>query len=248
MVCFPVLVYREKAQELSCIIIDNGPRRPLYIFLKELAQPTMEKITVLIADDHEITRKGIRVFLEQTPDICVVGEAQNGEEVKRLVAEFRPKILLLDLVMPDHSPVEFERWARMNFPETITLVLTAHDRDVYLSGMMNAGAVGYLDKKMRSGQLVSAIRRAAAGEFLFDKKQLERTRCWMESITQKWESLSEREREVLQMLTEGVDNKAIASALKITINTVEKHLENIYGKLGVSSRSGAIHWWVESNT
>ena len=206
------------------------------------------KITVLIADDFEITRKGIRSLLEKTADIKVVGEAKDGEAIKRLVARYRPKILLLDLVMPNHSPVEFEKWVRTNYPETITLVLTAHDRDSYLTGMMEAGAVGYLDKKLRASQLVSAIRRAAGGEFLFDRKQIERARRWREEISRKWESLSVRERQVLQMLTEGADNKTIAASLEISVNTIEKHLHHIYKKLGVSSRVEASTWWVENIT
>ncbi len=205
-------------------------------------------ITVLLADDHEMTRKGIRNFLEQVQDIQVVGEAQGGDEIKRLVADLRPQILLLDLIMPDLSPAELEKWVRTNYPETITLVLTSHDRDTYLSSMMEAGVAGYLDKKLRAAQLISAIRRAARGEILFDKKQLERARRWREAVSQKWESLSDREREVLQMLTEGVENKAIAASLGIAVNTVEKHLENIYKKLGVASRTEAIHWWIEKNT
>lgn len=205
-------------------------------------------ITVLLADDHEMTRKGIRNFLEQAQDIRVVGEAQDGDEIRRLVADLRPQILLLDLIMPDLSPAELEKWVRTNYPETITLVLTSHDRDTYLSSMMEAGAAGYLDKKLRAAGLISAIRRAARGEILFDKKQLERARRWREAVSQKWESLSDREREVLQMLTEGVENKAIAASLGIAVNTVEKHLENIYKKLGVASRTEAIHWWVEKNT
>lgn len=207
-----------------------------------------EPITVLVADDHEVTRRGIRAFLDQAPDIQVVGEAQDGIETRQLIVELHPRIVLLDLIMPDHSPFEFEKWVRTNYPETITLVLTAHDRDVYLSGMMEAGVAGYLDKKLRDGELIAAIHRAARGEFLFDKRQLERARRWREDVSRKWESLSKREREVLQMLTEGTKNKMIAEALGITVKTVQKHLENIYQKLGVSSRAEAIHWWIEKNT
>ncbi len=205
-------------------------------------------ITLLLADDHEMTRKGIRHFLEYAQDIQIVGEAQDGNETKRLVSELLPQILLLDLMMPNSSPIELERWVRVNYPETITLVLTAHDRDAYLSGMMEAGVAGYLDKKLRAGQLISAIRRAARGEFIFDKRQIERARRWREDVNRKWESLSDREGEVLQMLTEGAENKAISAALGITVNTVEKHLQNIYKKLGVTSRTEAVHWWVESAT
>lgn len=213
-----------------------------------MSKQSQETITILIADDHDITRRGIRDFLENVPGMQVIGEAQDGEETKRLVAELRPQILLLDLIMPKLSPAELENWVRENYPETVTLVLTAHDRDAYLSNMIDAGAVGYLDKKLRAGQLISAIRRAARGEFLFDKKQLERARRWREEVGQKWESLSDREREALQMLTEGMDNKTIANSLNVTINTVEKHLANIYRKLGVTRRSEAIHWWDEKST
>jgi DNA-binding NarL/FixJ family response regulator len=205
-------------------------------------------ITVLIADDHEVTRKGIRQFLNQAPDINVVDEAQDGDEIKRLVANLRPQILLLDLIMPNLSPSELEKWVRINYPETITLVLTAHDRDAYLSSMIDAGVAGYLDKKLRAGQLISAIRRAACGECILDKDQLQRARRWREDVSRKWESLSNREREVLQTLTEGAENKTMAMFLGITVNTVEKHLENIYKKLDVTSRSEAIHWWVEKHT
>ena len=212
-----------------------------------MAKP-QKTITVLIADDHEMTRKGIRGFLEQAQDMQIVGEAQDGDEIKRLVAKLRPQMLLLDLIMPKLSPAELEKWVRENYPETITLILTAHDRDAYLASMMEAGAAGYLDKKMRAGDLISSIRRAARGEFLFDKKQLERARRWREAVSGKWESLSKREREVLQMLTEGAENNAIAASLEITINTVEKHLANIYKKLGMTSRTEAILWWLEKGT
>jgi DNA-binding NarL/FixJ family response regulator len=205
-------------------------------------------ISVLIADDHEVTRQGIRHFLDQTPDINVVGEAQDGDEIKPLVAALRPQILLLDLLMPNHSPAELEKWVRTNYPEIITLVLTAHDRDAYLSSMIDAGVAGYLDKKLRAGQLVSAIRRAAGGIILLDKGQLERARRWREHVNSKWDSLSGREREVLQRLTEGAKNKRIAESLGISVKTVQKHLENIYQKLGVTSRAEAIHWWIEKNT
>lgn len=205
-------------------------------------------ITVFIADDHEMTRQGIRNFLAQAPDMQVIGEAEDGDQIKEMVACLRPRILLLDLIMPNLLPAELEKWVRTNYPETITLVLTSHDRDAYLSNMMEAGVAGYLDKKLRAGQLVTAIRRAACGEFVFDKDQLERARHWREDVSTKWENLSERERKVLQMLTEGAKNKAIADSLGITVNTVEKHLEHIYRKLDAKTRTEAVHWWVEKNT
>src|SRR3990170_5763846 len=106
-----------------------------------------QTITLLLADDHPMVRAGIRALLMKAPDIQIVGEAQDGNETLRLVAKLRPKILLLDLKMPGPSPSEIEKWVRENYPETITLVLTAHDRDAYLSSMVEAGAAGYLDKQ-----------------------------------------------------------------------------------------------------
>ena len=204
-------------------------------------------ISIILADDHQMARQGIRSILEKAPDFEIVGEAKDGDEVRRLVAALRPQILLLDLKMPNLSPAELEKWVRINYPETNTLVLTGHDRDVYLANMMDAGVSGYLDKKLRAGQLISAIRRAARGEIFFDDEQIERARRWREEVGNKWESLSEREKEILQKLTEGAENLAIAEMLCITTNTVEKHLTNIYKKLGVKSRLEAAIWWLEKS-
>ena len=204
-------------------------------------------ISIILADDHQMARQGIRSILEKAPDFEIVGEAKDGEEVRRLVAALRPQILLLDLKMPNLSPAELEKWVRINYPETNTLVLTGHDRDVYLANMMDAGVSGYLDKKLRAGQLISAIRRAARGEIFFDEEQIERARRWREEVGNKWASLSEREKEILQKLTEGAENLAIAEMLCITTNTVEKHLTNIYKKLGVKSRLEAAIWWLEKS-
>ena len=207
-----------------------------------------KRIKVLIADDHPGWIEGVRSIISKASDMQVVGEVQEGDQIKQKVAELKPDILLLDLVMPNHNPTELEKWVREHYPETITLILTSHDRDSYLAGMMDAGAAGYLDKKMKANDLLAAIRRTARGEFLFDKEQIERARRWRENVTAKWESLSKREREVLHLLSEGHDNHTIANSLGISINTVEKHLKNIYKKLDVTSRTEAAHWWVEKGT
>jgi DNA-binding NarL/FixJ family response regulator len=114
-----------------------------------ISMPSLKIITVLVADDHPLAREGVRSILDQAPDIKVVGEVQDGKDIKLLVAKLRPNILLLDMKMPNPSPVELEKWVRENYPETITLVLTSHDRDSYLAGMMDAGVAGYLDKNSK---------------------------------------------------------------------------------------------------
>ncbi len=131
-------------------------------------------IRLVLADDQEITRKGIRAMLSGAPDIEVVGEAKDGNEAQELTARLRPHILLLDLIMPGPRPYEVERWVRANCPETITLILTAHDRDAYLAEMVEAGAAGYLTKEISAQRLIEAIRRAVRGEALFDQTQLAR--------------------------------------------------------------------------
>ena len=137
---------------------------------------------------------GLRILFEKALDIQIVGEAADSIEAQRLVSELQPRILLLDLKMPGFSAAKLEKWVRLNYPETITLILTAHDRDAYLADMMEAGAVGYLDKKEPADRLIDAIRRAARGEILFDEKQLARVRAWRETVGEKWELLTGRER------------------------------------------------------
>ena len=117
-----------------------------------------------------------------------------------MVAQFCPRILLLDLRIPDLAPVKLEKWVRENHPETITLILTQHNRDSCLTKMMDAGVAGYLSKEAPSNQLIGAIRCAATGEFLFTNEQFERVRQWRETAGQKRESLTEREREILKLL------------------------------------------------
>src|SRR5574341_1469328 len=121
-------------------------------------------ISLLLTDDDPIVRAGIRAVLSKATDIKIVGEARDGFEAQQLVGRLRPKILLLDLKMPGLSAAELEKWVRENYPDTITLVLTAHDRDAHLAGMMEAGAAGYMSKGESAERLIGAIRRAAQGE------------------------------------------------------------------------------------
>lgn len=201
-----------------------------------------EIITVLLADDYPATRAGIRAMLSKHPDIQVVGEAESGNDVEKLVDELCPQILLLDLVMPGPAPSELERRIREEHPEVITLVLTAHDRDAYLANMIDAGVSGYLHKTERAERLAEAIRRAAHGEILFDSEQLKRARDWREGAGKKWESLTRREREILRLLGQGFDNVAIGKKLVVSPKTVAFHVTNILSKLSAKSRHEAVAW------
>jgi len=200
-------------------------------------------ITILIADDHPIIRAGIRALLEQDPDMKVVGEAQDGDETRRQVARLRPQVLLLDLRMPGMSAAELEKWVRSHYPSTITLVLTAHDRDAYLASMMDAGVAGFLEKDVQDSQLIRAIRRAVRGEILFSNEQFNRVRKWREQEGAQWKSLTKRERDVLLLLAQGLDNIKISEALHISIKTTAYHITHILQKLQVTSRQEAIVWF-----
>lgn len=199
-------------------------------------------ITVLLADSHPVVREGVRHILANAADISIVSEAQNGREVQKLITRLRPNILLLDLKMPDISPFEIEKWVRENHPETITLVFTAHDRDFYLAGMMDAGAAGYLYKNEVAGDLITAIRRAAGGEAVFTVEQIDKARKWRHDVGAKWKKLTEREREILLLIAQGQNNKIIAQNLGITSKTVAYHVSKILNRLNVKSRNEAVVW------
>jgi DNA-binding NarL/FixJ family response regulator len=182
---------------------------------------TKGTIRVLVADDFPVTRAGIRAILEKEPDIEVIGEAKDGLEVKRMIADLRPDVLLLDLVMPGLRPYEVEEWVRLNYPETITLVLTAHDRDCYLAKTIEAGVAGYLLKSEAQSRLVQTIRCAARGEAILTQKQLIRVNLWRDEVGRCWESLTRRERQVLALLARGQSTQQIANGLTLTASAVD---------------------------
>ena len=205
-----------------------------------------ELITIVIADDHPLARAGIRTMLEAAPDLRVIGEAEDGDMVQKLVAELQPRVLLLDLKMPGLSSAEVEKWVRSQFPTIVTLVLTAHDRDAYLSQMLEAGISGYMDKNTRGDQLISAIRRAVSGEMLFSSEQIRRARQWRQQEGLQWQRLTPRERQILPLLASGLDNAGIAARLGISQKTVAFHITNILKKLQVLSRQEAASWFTKN--
>jgi DNA-binding NarL/FixJ family response regulator len=202
-------------------------------------------ITILIADDEPLARAGIRTILSQANDFEVVGEAQNGFEVQQLVPKLRPKIILLDYQMPGPRAAELEKWTRENYPETTALVLTAHNQDAYLAKTIDSGMAGFLLKNENAEQLILAIRRAAQGITYFSDEQIERAQTWKQNVKIRWESLSLRERDVLNHLAMGEDNKTIAKSLNISVKTTEYHMTNILKKLDVNSRDEAIVWMLK---
>ncbi len=183
----------------------------------------MEKITVLAVDDHPLALAGVTKILEDAKDMELIGQAANGDEALQKISELRPQVLLLDLKMPGLPAREVGKWVREHYPEIVTIILTAHDRDYYLAEMMKAGVAAYVDKNSRGEQLIASIRRAASGEKLFTEKQIERVKTWRAEIGPKWDSLSDTERNVLRLMVKGLNNSQIAELRGIAENGCFSH-------------------------
>jgi len=204
-------------------------------------------IRVLIVDDHPVVRNGLRAFLNAQPDIVVVGEASEGEGALRQIEALRPDVVLLDCCLPGPEGPAVATAIRERHPTVSVLALSAYDDDRLLWGMWAAGAVGYVLKDAPLERILAAVRAAGRGEPRFWPEQVERALRWLEETGRKWESLTEREREVLVRMAEGKSNREIAADLWISEKTVEKHVGRILEKLGVNTRIEAAIWAVRGN-
>ncbi|HXF70747.1 MAG TPA: response regulator transcription factor [Thermoflexus sp.] len=198
-------------------------------------------IRVLLADDHPTLRLGLRVLLDREPDIEVVAEAENGEEALEKILALQPDVAVLDCQLPGLSgPAVAREIQRRGLPVRV-LALSAYDYDRYLAEMWETGAYGYLLKEEPLERLASAIPQVARGESLWTAAQVQRVQRYRE-IAARWNQLTEREREVLRWMAQGLSNKEIAQQLGLTVRTVDFHVGNILQKLGVVSRLEAVLW------
>ncbi len=206
----------------------------------------MNKIRVILADDHSLVREGTKGLLEAEPDIEVVGEASDGEEAVELVANLRPQVVLMDIAMPRVNGIEATRRIKTENPATAVLVLTAYDNDQYIFALLDAGAAGYLLKNVKGRDLVNAVRAVCAGEAVLDpvvaNKVFARLAGSATPSTGQTHAhdLSEREMEILRLAARGMSNKHIADALHLSRRTVQAHLANVFGKMDVGSRTEAV--------
>ena len=197
-------------------------------------------IRVVIADDHNVVRKGIRDLLSDEDDITVVGEARNGQEAVDLALALRPDVVVMDIAMPELTGVEATRQLRAQAPGVRVLVLTAYDDDPYIYGLLDAGATGYILKTAESSEIVRAVRATAAGQSALDPAVAPRLIARLTQPPAGGDTLTERELDVLRRAARGLTNKQIGADLAISDRTVQNHLANIYAKLGVASRTEAV--------
>ncbi|MCH8345873.1 MAG: response regulator transcription factor [Chloroflexi bacterium] len=205
---------------------------------------TGKPIRIVIADDHALVREGTRQILEDHPGLVVAGEAQDGEEAVAMVARLQPDVVLMDISMPKLNGIDATRIIKKESPATSVLILTAYDDDQYIFALLDAGAAGYLLKNVRGEELAQAVRAVAEGESVLHPaiaaKVFKRYTRSDQAVDDEIEPLTNRESEVLAIAARGLSNKMIARELSLSDRTVQVHLSNIFGKLGVASRTEAV--------
>lgn len=203
-----------------------------------------KSIRVLLADDHPLIRTGIRAILNAASDVALVAEATNSHEAQHMSVILQPDVLLLDLRMPGPPPTEVIPSVRQLCPGTAIVILTGYDDEVYVRRMLNLGIAGYVPKEEATETIVSAIRTVVRGDaWLSEQVQvLEQVPLCKPIQAASSQSLTARERQILDLLMRGWDNARIARALNLAEQTVRNHLSRIYVKLDVRSRAEAIVW------
>jgi two-component system response regulator NreC len=208
--------------------------------------------TIVLAEDHEIVREGFRAILEAEGDFQVVGEAGNGLEAIRLTESLRPDVLIVDLMMPGLNGLEVVRRVRQHTPRTRCIVLSMHDNEAYVSEALRNGALGYILKDSGAAELKKAVRAVRFGQRYLGPPLSERSvEAYLRAAlgedvaVDPYDLLTNREREIFQLTAEGLTSKEVADRLSISPRTVEKHRDNLMGKLGLHTQAELIRYAVK---
>jgi DNA-binding NarL/FixJ family response regulator len=210
-------------------------------------------IKILIVDDHEVVRHGLRSLLSLEQDFKIIGEAGNVAEAVSLVDRLKPHLVLLDVKLPDASGMEACRRLLGVASNLRILVLTSYAEDASIIGAVQNGAHGYILKDIRTDDLIQAIRSVAGGRGYLDSRIAQQTLHWIrtqsrtEAICQQRPRLSPQERLIVPLLAEGKTNKEIAAQLSLSDKTVKNYLANIFEKLHIKRRTEAVAWFVKEN-
>lgn len=199
-----------------------------------------EQIRLMIVDDHQLIRAGLRKLFEMEKDIAVVAEAESSAQALENLATSRPRIVLMDInIKGEENGLVATRKLLAADPALSVIILTVYDQHEYLVEAVKAGAVGYLLKEVDSRELITAVRRVAAGESLIDPDLGRRIMADLSQTRHRLDALSRREREILDQIAQGRANKEIADALHVSEGTIKNHLTSIFRKLGVADRTQA---------
>ena len=198
------------------------------------------RIRVMVVDDHTMVRRGLATFLKVFDDLELAGEAASGQAAIQLCAQLRPDVVLMDMVMPDMDGATATRLIRKQFPTIQVLALTSFKEEILVQSALQAGAIGYLLKDVSADELAQAIRAAHAGRATLSPEAAQALVHAASQPPAPGFDLTERERVVLALMVEGLNNTQIAARLTVSPSTVKSHVSNILSKLGVASRTEAV--------
>lgn len=208
----------------------------------------MAKIRVLLADDHAIVREGVKMILTKEPDFEVVGEAQDGRQALELVERMKPNVVVMDISMPEMGGIEATQQVKERHAGVNVIALTMHEDESYVFKLLRAGASGYVLKRAAAQDLVQAVRAAAKGEaFLYPSVARKVVEDYLKRVEageerERYDGLTEREKEILTHIAQGLSNQQIAQKLYISIKTVQTHRAHILEKLGLHDRTELVRY------
>jgi NarL family two-component system response regulator LiaR len=206
----------------------------------------MKNVRVLLAEDHLITRQGIRHLIEAEKGLTVVGEAGDGAEAVKLANELNPDVILMDIAMPGLNGIEATEQIKLKHPRIAVLILSAYDNDEFVFALLRVGAAGYLLKSVSGDGLIQAIQAVCKGEPVLDPVVARKVMNYFKipgegnSAERPADHITNREINIIKLAAKGMSNKSIAAELHLSNRTVEGHLRTIFNKLGVGSRTEAV--------